>query len=123
MPSQRVDNEEVWVRIPVSGIPKGHKVVGIRPAKPGDTVLQPNTLAGFYVVPSEWINESSFVILNKLYDPGIAIPNGWKVWKDNSGEWRASEIGNSVWSISGLQHLPDFVRPPNGLYAIVERQE
>ena len=122
MTNQCMNHEEVLVRIPVSGIPKGHKVVGIRPAKPGDTVLHPNTLAGFYVVPSEWINESSFVILNKLYDPGIAIPNGWKVWKDNSGEWRASDTRNSAWKISGLQHFPDFVPPPNGTYAIVERQ-
>ena len=122
MPSQCMDNEEVWVRIPVSGIPKGYKVVGIRPANPGDTVLHPNIGAGFYVVPSEWINQSSFVILEKLYDPGIAIPNGWKVWKDNSGEWRASDMGNSVWKISGLQHFSDFVPPPNRLSAIVERQ-
>ena len=122
MSSQCMEHEEVWVRIPVSGIPKGYKVVGIRPAKPGDTVLHPNTLAGFYVVPSEWINESSFVILNKLYDPGIGIPNGWKVWKDCNGEWGAAEPMKVGWKMWGLQHFPDFVPPPNGLSAIVERQ-
>lgn len=123
MPSHCMGNEEVLMRIPVSGILRGYKVVAIRPARPGDMVCHPNTASGVHVVPSEWLNEKPFIILEKLYDPGIAIPNGWRVWVDDTGEWRASETVISVCKISGLQHFPDFVPPPNRRSAIVERPE
>ena len=79
------------------------------------------------MTPSFWTSsiysDYPMIILEKLYDPGIGIPNGWKVWKDCSGEWGASEPMNLGWKMWGLEHFPDFVPPPNGLSAIVERQE
>ena len=125
MSSQCMDNKQVMMTIPVSGIPKGYKAVAVRPALPGEFVV--NHIQGVEVsmVPDNWnsfsYSDYPMIILEKIYDPGIGIPNGWKVWVDNSGEWRASEIGNSMWNISGLQHFRDFVRPP-ALAAIVERQ-
>lgn len=126
MSSQCMEHKEVLMRIPVSGIPKGYKAVAIRPAVPGEIVVSPGVIAGIATTPSFWTSslysDCSMIILEKLYDPGIPIPDGWKVWVDNSGEWHASERDTSVWKLSGLQHFPGFVRPPNGLSAIVERQ-
>jgi hypothetical protein len=117
--------------IPVSGIPKGYKAVAVRLAQPGELVVNHVQGGGVSMVPDSWnslpYSEYPQIILEKLYveklyDPGIGIPNGWKVWFDNRGGWSASEIGNSRWKISGLQHFRDFVPPPIGAPAIVERQ-
>jgi hypothetical protein len=109
-------SQEVMMSIPVSGIPKGYKVVAIRPARPGDIVVTHENL--------EQISYSDCprIILEKLYNPGIPIPNGWKVWSDDMGDWGAAEAGINEWRISGLQHFPNFVPPPNDNVATVERQ-
>ena len=126
MSSQYMDHKEALMRIPVSGIPAGYKVVAIRPARPGEIVVNSGAVDGLATIPNFWTSsiysDYPMIILEKIYDPGIGIPNGWKVWVDNSGEWRASPIGNSLWKISGLQHFPEFVPPPNGISAIIERQ-
>jgi hypothetical protein len=85
-----MDNKQVMMRIPVSGIPKGYKAVAVRPARPGELVVNHVQGGGVSVVPDHWntlpYSKYPQIILEKLYDPGIAIPNGWKVWMDNNGE-------------------------------------
>ena len=102
--------------IPVSGIPKGYKVVAIRPARPGDIVVTHEEL--------EEISYSDLpmIILKKLYDPNVAVPNGWTVHHD-SVDWCASKIDYSDddGRIFGLQHLDGFIPPPDGISATVER--
>jgi hypothetical protein len=107
--------------IPISGIPKGCRVIAIRPPRIGDIVVAWLN-CGFDVIAQGHQLNHPRIILEKIYNPGIPIPNGWKVWRNNDGVWGASETGNSVWRICGLQHFPEFVPPPNGISAIVERQ-
>ena len=127
METTYTDQHTPMMTIPVSGIPKEYKAVAVRLARPGELVVNHAQKGGVWVVRDNWnsLPDSKYpqIILEKLYDPDIGIPNGWKVWVDNTGEWCASPTGNSLWKIMGLQHFPDFVRPPNGLSAIVERQE
>ena len=128
MDTTYTDQHTPMMTIPVSGIPKGYKVVAIRPARPGELVVNHVYSDGVTMVPDNWnslpYSKYPQIILDeKLYDPGIGIPNGWKVWKDCNGEWGAAEPMKVGWGIWGLQHFPDVVPPPNGLSAIVERQE
>ena len=127
METTYTDQHTPMMTIPVSGIPKGYKAVAIRLARPRELVVSHMAAGGVSVVPDNWnslpYSEYPRIILEKPYDPGIAIPNGWKVWKDCNGEWGAAEPMNVGWKMWGLQHFPDFVPPPNGLSAIVERQE
>lgn len=112
--------------IPVSGIPKGYRVVAIRPALSGEIVANDSVSEGVSVTPDFWnrsiYSDFPMIILEKLYNPGIPIPNGWKVWRNNCGVWGASETGDSVWRIVGLQHFPEFVPPTNNHPATVVRQ-
>lgn len=79
------------------------------------------------MTPSFWTSsiysDYPMIILEKLYDPGIGIPNGWIVYKTDGGTWAASEIGGPQWRIRGLEYLPEFVLPTNAQMATVERPE
>jgi hypothetical protein len=120
-----MDNEEVLMTIPVSGIPNGYKAVAVRPARPGEIVVNPGANEGISTTPSFWTSSTysdyPMIILEKTYDPGIGIQNGWKVWKDYRGKWGAAEKTSLEWKIQGLEYFPDFVPPPDGCSAIVER--
>jgi hypothetical protein len=115
MSSEYMDHVVTMMTIPVSGIPKGYKVVAIRPARPGDIA-----------VTHEGLEEISYsdcpgIILKKLYDPNVAVPNGWTVYRDG-GDWCAAKTEYSADGlIRGLQHLDGFIPPPNGISATVER--
>lgn len=126
MTSQYMDHKEVLMSIPVSGIPAGYRIIAIRPARTGETIVNHGVTGGVNATPAHWASlpYSSYpqIILEKCYDPGISIPNGWTVWKQGVDVWCASAAVNSLWGISGLQHFPEFVPPPNGISAIVKRQ-
>jgi len=106
--------------IPVSGIPKGFKVSEIRPAKAGDIVVS-NADCGFHEASEGYNHPQSRIILKKLYDPNVNVPNGWLVYKDADGDWIACDP-ICYKRIRGLQHIVGFNAPPTELSHKVERQ-
>lgn len=120
MDTTHTNDHVTMMQIPVSGIPKGFKIVEIRQAKIGDTVVA-DLPCGFMVWREGCDKPGTRMILQKLYDPNVGVPNGWTVHHD-SVDWCASKnpyCDDGL--IFGLQHLDGFIPPPDGISAKVER--
>ena len=108
--------DEMMVQVDPKCIPDGWEPLRFGIPKEGEFIIPSTHCGGGVPVPVQPKERFSApnLIVRKKYNSGIRLPSGWSIWNYHQN-WVASiKVGDYTNAITGLQHFPDFVPPPDG---------